>query len=104
MQAILLVFKLETWSEFKVIMLFHIVGTVMEVFKTNAGSWIYPESSVFHIAGVPLFSGFMYAAIGSYIVRVWKLSRFRFKNHPKVWHFWLLGVLVYINFFSHHFI
>ena len=33
---------LETWAEAKVILIFHIVGTVMELFKTAAGSWIIP--------------------------------------------------------------
>ena len=66
-QAAMLAFRLETWAEAKIILIFHIVGTVMELFKTAAGSWIYPEASVLHIGAVPLFSGFMYAAVGSYI-------------------------------------
>ena len=37
----------------------------MEVFKTEAGSWTYPEDNLLRIGGVPLFSGFMYAAVGS---------------------------------------
>ena len=55
----MLVFRLETLEEAKVILLFHIVGTVMELFKTAAGSWTYPEASVLHIGAVPLFSDFM---------------------------------------------
>jgi uncharacterized membrane protein YoaT (DUF817 family) len=69
-QIALLAFKLETLEEAKVILLFHVVGTAMEVFKTQVGSWIYPEPSVLRIAGVPLFTGFMYAAVGSYLARV----------------------------------
>ena len=57
-QAGMLGFRLETLEEAKVILIFHIVGTVMEVFKTGVGSWIYPEPCFFRIAGVPLFSGF----------------------------------------------
>jgi Protein of unknown function (DUF817) len=72
-QAAMLAWKLETWEEAKVILIYHVVGTIMEVFKTGVGSWIYPEPSIFHIAGVPLFSGFMYAAVGSYITRCWRL-------------------------------
>ena len=74
-QVAMLACKLETWEEAKVILIYHVVGTVMEVFKTGVGSWIYPEPSIFHIAGVPLFSGFMYAAVGSYIARCWRLPR-----------------------------
>ena len=74
----MLIAGLETWSEAKVILIFHVVGTVMELFKTAAGSWIYPEPSVLRIGAVPLFSGFMYAAVGSYIARVWRIFDFRY--------------------------
>ena len=57
----------------------------MEVFKTSVGSWIYPEPSLLRIGGVPLFTGFMYAAIGSYIARCWRLFDFRFTHHPPLW-------------------
>jgi hypothetical protein len=84
-QAAMLAFRLETLEEAKVILIFHIVGTTMEVFKTGVGSWIYPEPSIFRVAGVPLFSGFMYASVGSYIARVWRLFDFRFTRHPPLW-------------------
>ncbi|MGE3245999.1 MAG: DUF817 domain-containing protein, partial [Beijerinckiaceae bacterium] len=103
-QAAMLAFKLETWEEAKVIFLFHAVGTVMEIFKTAVGSWIYPEPSYLRIGGVPLFTGFMYAAVGSYIARVWRLSDFRFVHHPPLWQVFLLAFGVYVNFFTHHYI
>jgi uncharacterized membrane protein YoaT (DUF817 family) len=80
------------------------VGTVMEVFKTYAGSWIYPDvqASIFHIGGVPLFSGFMYAAVGSYIARVWRIFDFRFDYQASMPHMLCLATLTYINFFTHH--
>ena len=37
-QAALLLLRMETWAEAKVILMFHAVGTVMEIFKTSAGS------------------------------------------------------------------
>ncbi len=77
-QAGMLIFKLETLREAKVIAVFHVVGTVMELFKTSVGSWQYPEAGVLHIGAVPLFSGFMYAAVGSYIARIWRIFRIRF--------------------------
>lgn len=101
-QAAMLIFRLETLGEAKVILLFHIVGTVMELFKTAVGSWVYPEASVLHIGAVPLFSGFMYAAVGSYIARVWRIFDFRFSHYPQRWTTWLLAAAIYINFFSHH--
>jgi uncharacterized membrane protein YoaT (DUF817 family) len=102
-QAGMLAFKLETLDEAKVILIYHIVGTVMEVFKTGIGSWTYPEPSIFHIAGVPLFSGFMYASIGSYIARSWRLFDFRFLRHPPLWTVHVLALAIYINFFAHHY-
>lgn len=104
-QVGMLAAKLETWEEARVIAVFHVVGTVMEVFKVYAGSWIYPASdeAVLVIAGVPLFSGFMYAAVGSYIARVWRLFDFQFDRFPPLWAQGLLAVAIYANFFTHHY-
>lgn len=103
-QIAMLVFKLETWEEAKVIAVFHAVGTVMEVFKVANGSWIYPEASILKIAGVPLFTGFMYAAVGSYLTRVWRLFDFRFTHHPPLWALGLVATAIYVNFFAHHYV
>jgi uncharacterized membrane protein YoaT (DUF817 family) len=101
-QAAMLGFKLESWSEAKVILAFHVAGTVMELFKTRAGSWVYPEASLLRIGAVPLFSGFMYASVGSYLARVWRIFHFRFTRYPPVWTTMLLSLAIYVNFFSHH--
>jgi uncharacterized membrane protein YoaT (DUF817 family) len=103
-QAGMLACRLETLREASVILIFHTVGTVMELFKTAAGSWLYPEPSFLHIGAVPLFSGFMYAAVGSYIARVWRSFDFRFTNYPPQWATVALAAAVYINFFAHHWI
>jgi uncharacterized membrane protein YoaT (DUF817 family) len=103
-QISFLALKLETWEEAKVIIAFHVVGTIMEVFKTHAGSWEYPEHSMLRIGGVPLFSGFMYGAVGSYIARVWRIFEFRFSFYPKPIHTYALAMAVYVNFFAHHYI
>jgi uncharacterized membrane protein YoaT (DUF817 family) len=98
----MLALRLETLEEAKVILAFHVVGTAMEVFKTSAGSWIYPEPSLLRIGGVPLFSGFMYAAVGSYFARVWRIFDLRFEPYPPVILTQVLAVAVYVNFFAHH--
>jgi len=103
-QIAMLAFRLETWDEAKVILAFHVVGTAMEVFKTSAGSWLYPEPALLRIGDVPLFSGFMYAAVGSFIARVWRIFDFRFDHYPPRWATWLLAAAIYVNFFSHHFL
>ena len=102
-QVALLAGRLETSEEAKVILIYHVVGTVMEIFKTSVGSWIYPEPSIFRIGGVPLFSGFMYSCIGSYLCRAWRLFDFRFSNHPRRRSLIALSVAIYLNFFTHHF-
>ncbi len=102
-QALLLATKLERWDEALVILIFHVVGTIMEIFKTAQGSWIYPEDSVLRIGGVPLFSGFMYACIGSYIARATRLFELKHINYPPLWSTWALAILAYANFFTHHY-
>lgn len=99
----MLVFRLETLDEAKVILIFHVVGTAMEVFKTSAGSWIYPEESIFHIGAVPLFSGFMYAAVGSYLARITRIFDMRYSGYPPLWTTVALAAAIYVNFFAHHF-
>jgi len=101
-QVAMLGFKLESFEELKVILAFHIVGTIMEIFKTSTGSWIYPEPSILHIAGVPLFSGFMYGSVGSYLARVWRIFDFRFTGYPPRWTTMVLGLAIYANFFTDH--
>ncbi|WP_038359032.1 DUF817 domain-containing protein [Bosea sp. UNC402CLCol] len=103
-QFALILTRLETLDEAKVILIYHVVGTAMEIFKTSVGSWIYPESSFFRIGGVPLFTGFMYACIGSYLCRVWRLFDFRFSHHPPGWALIGVSLLIYANFFAHHYI
>jgi uncharacterized membrane protein YoaT (DUF817 family) len=100
----LLAGKLEMSDEAKVILIYHVVGTAMEIFKTQAGSWIYPEPNFFRVGGVPLFSGFMYACIGSYLCRAWRLFDFEFSHHPRRLGLAALSVAIYLNFFSHHYI
>jgi uncharacterized membrane protein YoaT (DUF817 family) len=102
-QIALLVFRLETWNEAKAIFLFHVIGTAMEIFKTSVGSWAYPEEAFFRIADVPLFSGFMYASVGSYLARASRIFDFRFSGYPSFWMTLALAAAIYINFFSHHY-
>ena len=104
LQATFLKFGLESWAEVRVIALFHITGTIMEIFKIHAGSWTYPDPGLFKVFDVPLYSGFMYAAVGSYVARVIRLFEMDFTPFPP-WplHFAFAG-MIYLNFFSHHFI
>lgn len=103
-QAAFLYFRLESWAEARVILLFHVSGTVMEIFKLQMGSWGYPEAGFLKIGGVPLFSGFMYASVGSFIARAIRIFDMRFEPYPPFWATALLALAIYVNFFSHHYI
>ena len=103
-QAMMLWTRLETLDEMKVIGLYHVIGTLMEIFKTHMGSWTYPEPSIFHIGGVPLFTGFMYGSVGSFIARAIRVFDMRFSHYPKAWITWILALAIYVNFFTHHFV
>jgi uncharacterized membrane protein YoaT (DUF817 family) len=104
LQVLMLVLRMETVREAKVILIFHVVGTLMELFKTSVGSWTYPETNLFRIGHVPLFSGFMYGAVGSYLARITRILDMRYLRYPPRWATLALAGLIYINFFSHHFI
>jgi len=103
LQVLMLAFKLESWEEAKIIFLFHIVGTGMELFKTATSSWLYPEEGLLRLGGVPLFTGFMYGAVGSYIARAWRLFDFRFERHSSLPSLIALSIAIYANFFSDHY-
>jgi len=105
-QVVLYLTKIETWDEVKVIFLFHILGLLLEAFKTNpaVGSWSYPEEAFFKLGTVPLFSGFMYAAVGSYIAQAWRILKIELENPPSYMWSAALCVLIYANFFTNHFI
>ncbi|WP_434996757.1 DUF817 domain-containing protein [Pectobacterium brasiliense] len=105
-QAWMVASKLETWDELKAITLFHLVGFALEVFKTSSGirSWSYPDFAYTKVLGVPLFAGFMYASVGSYIIQSWRLFDLKIRHHPPYWLATLVALLIYANFFTHHYI
>jgi uncharacterized membrane protein YoaT (DUF817 family) len=105
-QVVLIGFRLETRDEAKVIFLFHIIDLVLEIYKTSpmVSSWSYPEAGYLKIMNVPLYSGFMYAAVGSYIAHAWKVFDLRLVGHPSYRLSVILCVLIYLNFFTNHFI
>ncbi|MCY0965888.1 DUF817 domain-containing protein [Parathalassolituus penaei] len=105
-QGWMLLTRLETFDEFKAIMMFHAVGFALEAFKVSGSiqSWSYPDFAYSKVLGVPLFSGFMYAAVGSYIIQAWRLFGLRIVHHPPYWMAWLVAGLIYANFFTHHYI
>jgi uncharacterized membrane protein YoaT (DUF817 family) len=105
-QALLIACRLETWREVAVLSAFHALGMGLELFKTAPGvaSWSYPEPAVFKLGTVPLYSGFMYAAVASYMMQAWRLLHLRVTRFPPLPLAILLSALIYGNFFANHFI
>ncbi|WP_314587552.1 DUF817 domain-containing protein [Paenibacillus terrigena] len=96
--------RLETLDELKVICVFHIIGLVLELYKIQMGSWSYPEQGYTKLFGVPLYSGFMYASVASYMCQVWRRLKMDITNWPGMIPASALGAAIYLNFFTHHFI
>lgn len=103
-QVAMLALRLESLREMGVIALFHVVATAMEVFKTAVGSWAYETDGFLRIGEVPLYTGFMYAAVGSYMVRVMRLFDLRFTRYPALLATAALAAAIYANFFTHHYL
>jgi len=105
-QLLLIACRLESWREMAVLSLFHLLGLGLEIFKTSptVASWHYPGPAYFRIATVPLYSGFMYAAVASYVMQAWRLLRLRLMEAPPPWIGLALGALIYGNFFANHYL
>jgi uncharacterized membrane protein YoaT (DUF817 family) len=91
----------ETGREVAVIFGFHVVGLALELFKVWQGSWSYPDTGLASIGGVPLHSGFMYAAVGSYVCQAWRRLDLRITGY-RARATACVAVLIYLNFFTSH--
>jgi len=101
-QIVLLVTRYETKEEFKLILIFHAIGLGLELFKVQVGSWSYPEAAFSKVLGVPLYAGFMYASVASYICQAFRRFELRITQFPRPLFALATGLLVYANFFTHH--
>ncbi|GAP45772.1 DUF817 domain-containing protein [Streptomyces azureus] len=99
-----LVFWLRGWEngrDVAVIAACHVIGLAFELVKVSLGSWSYPEPGVLKFAGVPLYGGFLYAAVGSYVCRAWRLFDLELVRYrPRATA--VVAAAIYVNFFSHH--
>ncbi|MCP4805863.1 MAG: DUF817 domain-containing protein [Proteobacteria bacterium] len=97
-QVGLLVTRVETPLEFGTIFGFHLMGVTLEMWKVAHGGWAYPEDAFSKVLDVPLYSGFMYASIGSFIFALGRHLDVRIAG----WSRWAvpLGVFAYVNFWT----
>jgi uncharacterized membrane protein YoaT (DUF817 family) len=93
---------METRDELKVICVFHLLGLMLELWKVHIGSWSYPGNALTKVGGVPLFGGFMYASVASYICQAWRRLELQFHNWPTTPICVLIGAAIYINFFTNY--
>ena len=98
---VLYLVRWETGREVAVIFGFHLVGLALELFKVRQGSWSYPDTGLATVGGVPLYSGFMYAAVGSYVCQAWRRFDLRITGY-RARRTALVAVLIYLNFFTSH--
>jgi uncharacterized membrane protein YoaT (DUF817 family) len=92
----------ESGREVAVIGGFHLLGLALELYKVRAGSWTYPGEGWTVVAGVPLYAGFMYGAVGSYLCQAWRRFDLRVSGYPALG-VTVVAVAIYANFFTHHF-
>jgi uncharacterized membrane protein YoaT (DUF817 family) len=104
MQLVMVALGLETRDELKVICLFHLLGLGMEMHKVHHGAWSYPTFAYTKILGVPLFSGFMYASVASFITQSWRYFRTEVHRWPRPLFTGLLGGAIYLNFFTNEYV
>ena len=106
LQVALLASRIESLSEAVVLGLFHFIGLMLELFKTHPaiGSWSYPEFCYTKLGTVPLYSGFMYAAVASYMCQAWRIFKLELKHYPSYRLSLLLCAAIYANFFTNAFI
>src|SRR5260221_570808 len=104
-QLVLVALRLENWREVAVLSLFHLLGMGLELFKTSYSvrSWSYPEPAFFHVRTVPLYSGFMYASVASYIMQAWRRFDLRLTHFPNFKLAVGVSVAIYTNFFTNHY-
>ncbi len=95
---------LESRDELKVVTVFHVIGLCLEIFKVHMGSWSYPEDAYSKVFGVPLYSGFMYASVASYLCQAWRRLEVTLSGWPNQIIATILGAMIYLNFFTHHYI
>ncbi|MFF0201321.1 DUF817 domain-containing protein [Streptomyces sp. NPDC005017] len=91
----------ETGRDAAVIAVCHVVGLLFELVKVRMGSWSYPEDALTKVAGVPLYGGFMYAAVASYVCRARRLMKLRLRRY-RATATTVVAAAIYLNFFTHH--
>lgn len=98
-QVILYKVGFENKRDILVITIFHLIGLSMELIEVSINnSWAYTSSGIFYIASVPIFTGFMYASVGSYMAKEFKLLHLQLTNMPSNRFIIIFSAAIYANF------
>lgn len=98
-QVLLYKINFERKRDILVVTIFHLIGLSMELIEVSLNhSWSYNSTGFFYIASVPIFTGFMYASVGSFMAKEFKLLRLRLVNMPSNKVLIILSIMIYINF------
>lgn len=103
-QLVVYLWRVETADEVRVICLFHALGLALELWKVHFGSWSYHGDAWTKFGGVPLFGGFMYASVASYICQAWRRLQLRFYGWPSTTVCVVIALGIYGNFFTNRFV
>ncbi|WP_232337344.1 DUF817 family protein [Deinococcus arboris] len=98
-QLVLVAIRFETVREAGVILLFHLLGFLLEAFKVARGGWTYPEDAWSKVLDVPLYAGFMYASVGSYVAQAWRRCQLQVEGVPPLRIQAALIAVTYLHFF-----
>ncbi|RYG86385.1 DUF817 family protein [bacterium] len=98
LQAWMMLSGRERGREIAIVAAFHLLGLGLEMYKVRYGSWSYPESAVTKVLDVPLYSGFMYASVASYMMNARRTLNLRFHGVPAAPMLVLGTGAIYANF------
>ena len=98
-QWLMVRFRLETWRDATVVAVFHLLGVGLELYKVSQGSWFYPGGSVLSVGPVPLYAGFMYGSVASYMCLAWRKQDLRATGWPNPVVALPIGLAIYAQFF-----
>lgn len=98
-QLVMVALRIETWRDAAVVGLFHLLGMGLELYKVSNGSWSYPGESLLAVGPVPLYAGFMYGSVASFMALAWRKHRLHPEGWPPTPAALLVGVLIYLQFF-----
>lgn len=98
-QVVLFKVGFESKRDILVVTIFHLIGLSMELIEVSINhSWSYTSSGLFYIASVPIFTGFMYASVGSYMAKEFKLLKLKVTGMPNTKLLIGYSIAIYANF------